>query len=186
MIKYIEGNIVEVFKTKQYNCMLHQANCQIQFDGFKRHGAGVARSIAQEFPEMVYAENKALLENPQDFYFGGLFSHEQYENCHIVNLFSQYYFGSPNTRKIVINNPLHIEKYDNLRCRSNALRNALEIFKVKFGIENTVLIPLIASGIAKDSMYRQFDDLEYFKKIIEPIIIEHLKDYNVTVVVYKP
>lgn len=186
MIKYVEGDIISLFKTKQYNCLLHQANCQSQYPGLTRHGAGVAKGIALNFPEMVKAEDEAIQRGDDCFSFGSLFSHEQYPGCHIVNLFSQFQFGSTNTSKVPTNRHKFIGPvYDNLRGRLLALESSLKLLKSKFDSSNSVIMPLIASGIAKDSAYRGFNDLEYFQMIIEPIIEEQLADYEVTVVIWK-
>ena len=136
---------------------------------------------------MVKAEDNAIQRGDDYFNFGSLFSHEQYPDCHIVNLFSQFQFGSPNQTMIPINCHKFISPvYDNLRGRLLALKSSLKIFKTKFNSSNSIIMPLIASGIAKDNAYRGFDDLKYFQMIIEPIIEEQLSDYDVTVVIWKP
>jgi hypothetical protein len=185
MIKYIEGDVIDMFLTKEYNCLFHQANCQSQFPGLTRHGAGVAKGIAVNFPEMVKAEDEAIQRGDECFKFGSLFSHEQFPGCHIVNLFSQFQFGSTNQTFIPINrHNFSSPMYDNLRGRLLALESSLKAFKTKFDSSNSVIMPLVASGIAKDRAYSSFDDLKYFEMIIAPIIEEQLSDYDVTVVIW--
>ena len=190
---YKTGNLITEFKKANGKvCLLHQANCQ--FHVSNRHGKGVAYAIAKSFPEMGEAENLQLRLNPQEFYFGTFFSFEQSEDKFIVNLFSQKKFGSPEgifddyvlygTTEEILKHPNQGHLSDTFSDRCLALQSALIKFKETFNKKYKVLIPLIASGVAKHSSKKYLSDVDYFKKYIAPIIENALVGYDVTVVIF--
>lgn len=193
MIKYIKGDIIKEFNNGDYACLLHQANCH--FLEPNQHGAGVAKTISDKFSKMVKMEKESLKENRDNFYFGSYFSCEVLKGKYIVNLYSQFYKGNPNRFEIFKNkyfnekshfkNEKNVELYDNLRCRLNALKHSLNLFKKDFDNSHKLIIPLIASGLAKDLMYKQFNDETYFKNIVKETIETTLPDYDITVVIYQ-
>jgi hypothetical protein len=165
-MKIIKGDIIEIFKSKEFNCLLQQCNCQ------GNHGAGVAKAISRNFPEMVKNE-----KSPQ--IFGDYFSYEQWEGCHIVNLYGQYYLGKPTNRRLP-----NSDFRDNLHTRLLHLKRSLDKFKLDFDSRNSILMPFIASGLAKKADYSYLSDKKYFELFVKPIIEETLEGYDINVVEY--
>ena len=193
-LSYQKGDIIEIFKSyKDKCCLLHQANCQ--FHASNRHGKGVAYAIAKSFPDMVKTENIAIKLHPENFFFGTMYYFEQFKDKFIVNLFSQKKYGPPEglfddyilygTTEEILKHPNQGHLSDTFSDRCGALIKAIKDFKNNFDSSYKILIPFIASGLAKHKSKSDMNDLAYFLEYIAPIIDQVLIDYDVNVVVYK-
>ena len=181
MIKWIDGDIINLFKSNNYDYLIHQTN------GLNVHNGGVARIISQTYPQL---KDKRILTADN---FGSFYLTET-DNGSIVNLVSQWYLGNP-TEAFITNSMVR----DNFENRLKALTTALTeffdsiIYSLSYSFElepdYNVLCPLIASGLAADKQLKENKtDLEYFKEYILPTIEEVLSNYpniELTIVNYK-
>jgi len=160
MIKYIQGDLFTEFETGQYDAMMHQANCQGVM------GAGVAKFIATKYPEAAKADKKSFYEN--EFPYGD-YSYCDTSFGKVVNLYGQFYMGP------CLPDPLSMDSYQNrIAHLGKAFKKAVEELNLK-----SVVIPLMASGIAADPIYMGAGtSLEYFKNFVEFT----LKGCDITVV----
>jgi len=170
MIEYIKGDLIQAFDSFQEPCyLLHQENCTSL--GKK----GFAKVLYDKYPEanpnqvMLNWFGEYLLENVNKV-IGG---HKA-----IVNLYCQYYPGSPSNVKAYYSN---FEIEDNFKNRIVALNKCLDRINALFDEDKTIFMPLIASGLAKDMGLKHDSDLDYFQRYIAPIVEEHLKDFTVKV-----
>lgn len=156
-MKYINKNIFEDFDNGVINVILHQENCVSK--GF----AGISKTIHDKYPSTLPRNNRR---------FGAIESTEVEKDKYIVNMYSQFFTGSPSDK--TIGGLLE----DNLHNRLNALKICLTNVKQIFLDEN-IGIPLIASNLARLSGYDNMSDLEYFKKFIAPVVESVLPNINV-------
>lgn len=106
MIRYIKANIVDEIKTGQYDAAANGCNC------FCRMGAGVAKAIAHEWPEVSFADeeyctnvegvtegdhNKLGNFSSVDIFLGR--NNQPPKNVRFYNLYTQYSYGK-NKRQI--------------------------------------------------------------------------------------
>jgi len=154
MITYKQGNLITAFKEGEVNAIAHQTNCSYGL------GAGFAKLIANEFPEVKKMDEsiRTVCKNyPQHLIGTPVFTYLQGKI--IANLYSQFYVGSPSN-----------EHFDTFDQRCYWLRAALNKAKMinpsaKWGI------PLLASHRGACQKRRiGLTDLEYFQKYIEPLI----------------
>lgn len=165
-MKYINKDILLAFEQGEVDVILQQSNClsTINF-------AGIARLIHNKYPSTLPRKDKK---------FGKIEYTEVEESQYIVNMYSQFYPGSPNNSKFAHYSGYLLE--DNFENRINALKKCLEEVKSVFNTETSsfrVGIPLVASGLARKNGYQSMSDLEYFKQFIAPVVEEILP--NVTV-----
>jgi len=84
-LKYINGNLLDLFQSKQFDVIAHGANC------FNMMGAGIAGQIAVRFPEAVVADNTTT---PGDLLKLGSLSLAVTDYGLIFNLYTQYQPGN--------------------------------------------------------------------------------------------
>lgn len=172
MIKYKEGNLLDMFDKGDFNIIMHQCNCFYL-------GAGIADQICKRF-----GVPRTISGFPLDRY--GSYDINYYNKKEIINLYSQFQ-GGPCT-------PFGIDSYE---VRLKHLELALILFKSDLldrmnrkDFVPKVGIPLIGSGIAADPAKKgDSGDLEYFIKHVQPIFQKvFLNDeiIDITVVTYKP
>lgn len=154
---YEQGNLLESFKNNNFTAIAHQCNL------VTTDVAGIAKVIFNEFPN---ANKPGILNNISNF---GNYAITKTEYGDIINLYSQYYPGSPTFK--FINDSL---VRDDFTTRLRALRFTLSNYKKScFVHEKVVLgIPLLASGLAADHSKKlsKMTDLDYFRLYIEPIV----------------
>jgi O-acetyl-ADP-ribose deacetylase (regulator of RNase III) len=81
-IEYRKGDLLE---QKDVNFIIHCANC------FNTMGAGIARAIAEKYPEAVEADNQTKPGDPNKL---GCFSYAKGKDGKIIaNLYGQFDFG---------------------------------------------------------------------------------------------
>jgi len=170
MIEYIKGDVIKAFKEHQGSCcLMHQENCQ------SLNKAGFAKSLYDEFPEAN--PNKVMSQYFGEYLLKSIKEKSEYKKF-IINLYTQYYPGSPSNKIAKING---YELTDNFNNRINALKNCLKRLNWVLNEDNTIFIPLIASGLAKDKTKNYISDLDYFQKYIAPVIEECLEDFTIKV-----
>lgn len=84
-VKYVQGNILDLIDTGEFNYVLHGCNC------FHTMGAGVAKVLANKYPEVVTADRATVIGDPNKL---GSFTVAKINNAlSIVNLYTQYSYG---------------------------------------------------------------------------------------------
>ena len=160
MIEYIQGDIIKSFEKLDNVVLLHQENV------ISKYKKGFAKVLYDKYPNAY----KQVTED----YFGNIVTTKFDENKYIVNFYSQFYPGKPYKKD---------DKYDDRvvalkECLSNLL---YDFYGTNFLNNATIILPLIASGLAKDITKEYTSDLDYFQRYIAPIIEKYLEDYNVKV-----
>ena len=163
MIQYKQGDLLQAFENKEVNLIAHQENC------VTKYFAGVAKLIHDKYPETI---------DKIEHRFFGDFSSNYTKHGIILNLYSQYYPGSPNSTIFVKDKYELIDNYNN---RITALEECLWKVRQYFS-DKKIGLPLLASGLAScKGRKTSLSDLEYFKKYIAPIVEKCLDDVDVTV-----
>lgn len=158
-LKYVKGDLIQMFKENQFDYLLHQCNC---FSS----GAGFAGALFNEYPDA-----KPLSQYSYAHVRFGTNNYKLTPNGMIVNMFSQYNPGGCTDTGV-----------DSFPFRMTALNQCL--LKIHY-LEGPLKIgiPLIASGLAADKELKgNMTDLEYFKEVIASTVKRWLKHHNVTVV----
>lgn len=158
-MKYVQGDLIQMFKQGKFDLIGHQCNC------FSVMGGGVAGALAAEFPQITQGSFEKLLPEEK---FG---AYEVIDG--IINMYSQYKPGGCH------------RGVDSFAIRSAALEHIL--YKINYSHKGkSIGLPFIASGIAADTRLRKSLDVptveNYFKTFIAPIIEECLVDMDVTIV----
>lgn len=157
-MKYIKGDLIELFKQGEFDIIAHQCNCMGVM------GAGIAKKLATEFPHIdikVYRIEYSIN------LFGTC---ELFETDYglIANMYSQFNVGRCKEAGI-----------DSFEVRLGALENCLyQINENNKGLK--IGLPLLASGLAKKKS--NLDDLSYFHSFILPSVKKCLRDMKVTIV----
>lgn len=165
MIEYIQGDAIKAFEILDNVALLHQENCQSLYK------AGFAKILYNKYPK---ANPNSIMSN----YFADAIKTYVGDSKCIVNLYSQYYPGKPSNK---LGKYDGFELEDNYTNRIKALEYCLYETTKSVDEDNIILMPLIASGLAKDTTKEYTSDLDYFKRYIAPVIGEYLKDYNIKV-----
>lgn len=161
MVKYIKGDLIQMFKENQFDYLLHQCNC---FDS----GAGFTRALFNEYPDA-----KPLSQYSDAHVRFGTNDYKPTPNGMIVNMFSQFNPGGC-TDTGVDSFPIRIKA---LELCLKGINDSTSVYYAKIGM------PLIASGIAADKVNKQGKtDLEYFLHYIAPLVNHCLLDRDITVV----
>lgn len=146
MIHEIEGNLLDEFEKGTVNIIIHQANC------FNTMGSGIARQIRERFPEAYEADCKTERGSKEKL---GKYSYAVIKGRVIINLYSQYEFGSP-TRNTDYN-----ALYDGLasiRDKLNKPHNIGVPFKIgsKLGGGDWIVVKAILEAVFKDSIHNLY------------------------------
>ena len=165
MIEYIQGDIIKAFEELDNVALLHQDNCSSLYK------KGFAKILYDKYPK---ANTNSIMSN----YFGDAIKTYVDDSKCIVNLYSQYYPGKPSDK---LGKYESFELPDNYNNRIKALEHSLYETTKIVDEGDLIIMPLIASGLAKDATKEYSSNLDYFKKYIAPIVEEYLKDYNVKV-----
>ncbi|WP_422047828.1 macro domain-containing protein [Shimia sp.] len=92
-MQVIEGDLIALTKSGQFDVMVHGCNC------FCTMGAGIAKAIAAEFPEALNADRKTDEGSREKL---GSYSVAnvafQDHSFHIVNAYTQFNFRGPQPR----------------------------------------------------------------------------------------
>ena len=152
MIKEIRGNLLDLAKDQQFDVIGHGANCLCTM------GAGIAKFIAQEFPEALEVDRETKRGDKTKL---GTYTkvYIMEYNFSIVNLYTQFGFGTSKTT---------VEEGE----RYEAIRKALQAFKLEFSGKRMGL-PLIGAGLAGGNW-----------DIIRKIYFDELQNEDVTIVYF--
>lgn len=157
-IRFIKGDLIELFKQKEFDLIAHQCNC------IGVMGAGIAKALAQEFPQIDLEVNGV----GQAVKLFGTYEYFDTEYGHIINICSQFNVGQCR--------PVGIDSFE---VRLGALENCLNNINEEFSTQH-IGLPLIASGLARKKS--DLPDLSYFHSFILPSVEKCLKDMKVTIV----
>lgn len=121
-MKYIKGNLLDIFHNKQLDILVHGCNC------FHTMGAGIAKQIKEKYNEAYLADLKTIKGDINKL---GDYSYVKLKtNQYIINGYTQYHYSGKK--------PIDY----------NALRNVFKIINTQF--KNKIIgIPKIGSGLAK-------------------------------------
>ena len=161
-MKYIKGDLIELFKQGEFDIIAHQCNC------FSIFGAGIAKRLVEEFPAIELQDKQSDYSSIDRFgtIDDILVRASGYRT--IINIYSQYRPGGCTLTGI-----------DSFEVRLGALENCLyQINKNNKGLK--IGLPLLASGLAKKKS--NLDDLSYFHSFILPSVKKCLRDMKVTIV----
>lgn len=175
-IHYRKGNIIDALKTNEFNALAHQCNC------VSRGVAGFANVLFTEFPELAIKHYEYIENNPNCF---STILTENINDKLLINMYSQYYPGQPNTAIFYQNGIMY---RDDIQSRSEALTTCLKaIFELSYNKNIHLAMPLIASGLAADMRLKNDKtDLEYFLLHVEPIVEQSLNEdnQNITITIF--
>jgi O-acetyl-ADP-ribose deacetylase (regulator of RNase III) len=157
-MKYIQGDLIQMFKENKFDMIGHQCNCAGLF------GAGIAKALAKEFLQI----DIEVIGVGQAVKLFGTYEYFDTEFGHIINMYSQFNVGSCTQVGI-----------DSFEVRLGALENCLHTIN-KNNKGKRIGLPLIASGLAKQKS--DLDDLSYFHSFILPSVKKCLRDMKVTIV----
>ena len=154
-MKEIKGNLIRLGKEARFDVIVHGCNC------FCRMGSGLAPQIKENFPNAWAADlatEAGDINKLGNYTFGTQLVHDkndQPEVLTIINAYSQYKYDASTK-------PLDYE------ALTLVLRKINHNFKGK-----SIGVPLIGAGLAGGNWDR-----------IKMIILEQLKDMDVTIVHY--
>lgn len=160
MIKFKQGDLLEAFKNGEIEVIAHQENC------ISKQYKGIAKIIHNLYPETI----------DRNRYFGNITVHNTINGI-VVNMYSQYYPGSPSDKLFI---KYDYEIPDNYHNRIIALQNCLKSIKANYS-DKKIGLPLIASGLAKNNNLKHSSDLDYFVSYIYPVIEDYFKYLDVTI-----
>lgn len=126
IIKTVNGDIISMFKNRDFDIMLHGCNC------FHTMGAGVAGQIAKAYPEALLADKQTEYGIDKR----GSYSSALTKNGVIVNAYTQFRPGKEHPSAIY-------DSIDKVFSNINRLFNAIPSIYI-----TAIGIPKIGSGIA--------------------------------------
>lgn len=151
-IKEVEGDLISLFQKGEFDVIVHGCNCQNVM------GAGIAKSLADIYPELVKVDN--LYQIPVG-------------DIHRLGNYSKLRVGdNPVTCQYIVN------AYTQFNPGKDLDYNALELVLKKINFQfkpERIGLPLIGCGLAGGNW-----------NVVKKIIQRQLKDCDVTVVHYKP
>lgn len=82
-INIVQGCLLQAVRDGEVSVLVHQANC------FHTFGAGIAKAIAQQYPEAYQADLHTVKGSKEKM---GTYSltHAKNQDCLLVNMYSQY------------------------------------------------------------------------------------------------
>lgn len=146
-MKYIDGDLIKLANQGLFDVIGHGCNC------FCTMGAGIARSMKLEFPEIDDADKSTVRGDKKKL---GTFTHVDYGDLIVLNLYIQYSFGgiTPDVEY-------------------SAVRQCMTEIKKRYSGKR-IGLPMIGAGLAGGDW-----------NIISKIIEDELGDEDVTIVKYK-
>jgi O-acetyl-ADP-ribose deacetylase (regulator of RNase III) len=149
-MKIVIGDLIKMALDGQIDVVVQGCNC------YCRMKRGIAKTIAETFPEAVAADNATSLGDKNKLGSCSMAMHiHQSHIIHIVNAYTQYHWEG-DSKEILVD-------YD-------AIRSCMEIVK-RYYPRSRIGIPLIGAGLARGDW-----------SVIERIILEELGDLDVTIV----
>lgn len=166
--KIIKGNLIDMFKDGEVDCIAHQCNTVL----ISEDCGGIAGVIFKNFKEAAITNTNEILTYRQANLSYSLLGKTS-GSMGVFNMYSQYKPGHPTTG------------IDSMECRLSYLKEALYTIKDAMyasGLKS-LGIPLIASGLAKQKGFHNMPDLEYFKRFILPTVKESTNGIEVKIIV---
>ncbi len=162
---YKQGSIINALKNGEIEICAIQENCTVGM------GAGISKFLVDEYPEIrkYNLEQLKLAKTAPEEVLGKAIPYLLNNNAVIYGIYSQYYPGGPS-----------IDGFDKFEQRLHWLNKGLSYINDS-NKGKSIILPLIASGLAKMRTKDCISDLDYFKKYIAPTVEECLIDMNVTV-----
>ena len=121
-MKYIDGDLIQLAKEGKFDVIGHGCNC------FGNMGAGIAKTIKEEFPEAYTADKFGSRRG--DHKKLGTFTKYDYPDLTILNLYTQFAYG---TQKVEV--------------RSDAVRKCMKEIKKNYS-RKKIGLPMIGCGLA--------------------------------------
>lgn len=146
-MKYIEGDLIKLANDEQFDVIGHGCNC------FCTMGKSLAVSMKKAYPEIDMADKCTRRGDKTKL---GTFTHVDYGNLIVLNLYTQYEYGNI---------------YPDIDY--SALRQCMTAIKKRY-TGKRIGLPLIGAGLAGGDWDR-----------ISQIIEDELGDEDVTIVKYK-
>jgi O-acetyl-ADP-ribose deacetylase (regulator of RNase III) len=147
-MKYINGDLIQLAHQGMFDVIGHGCNC------FCTMGAGLAKKMKEEFPEITMADNRTTKGDREKL---GTFSYVDYGNLIVLNLYTQFDYGSPWGADV----------------EYSAVRKCMEEIKEKY-YGRKIGLPMIGAGLGGGDW-----------NIISEIIEDELGDEDVTIVKFK-
>lgn len=124
-MKYINGDLIEMFKNNEFDIIVHGCNC------FNNMGAGIALQIKNKYPKAYHADCKTEKGSKDKL---GTYTFEKFNEGIIINAYTQYHYGSG--------------KNGTPMCDYESISKVFDLIKKEFPNAN-IGIPLIGAGLAK-------------------------------------
>ena len=119
-MKYVDGDLIKLAKEGKFGVIGHGCNC------FLNMGAGIAKSIKQEFPEAYSADRTTRKGDHKKL---GTASFADYGDLVVLNLYTQFDYGP------------------GLRADYNAIRDCMKWIKKRYSGKR-IGLPMIGCGFA--------------------------------------
>lgn len=131
IIKKVKGDLIDMFKKGEFVEIIHGCNC------FHNMGAGIARTIAHEFPFAEYVDKGTEFGSVEKLgeYSAALVSVAHNRVASVVNAYTQLYPGRENKRRL----------YNSIEKVFTKLNNQLD---GKLDDDMITGIPKIGAGLA--------------------------------------
>jgi O-acetyl-ADP-ribose deacetylase (regulator of RNase III) len=84
-MKYIDGDLIKLAQEGKFDVIGHGCNC------FHTMGAGIAKSMAYAFPEIIMADQCSGYANKKKL---GTFTLTDYGDLIVLNLYTQFHYNS--------------------------------------------------------------------------------------------
>lgn len=156
-MKIVKGNLLTLAKHGQFDIIAHGCNCQ------NIMSAGIAKQIAEEFPDAFLLDKEYKQYNGEDMMMGN-FSQFYYNDEHskfwIINCYTQMWPGAPSPGCLI---PFDYEAFTVICRKINHTHKGRKIG-----------LPWIGCGLAQAN-----------KLDVSHIIVDELADMDVTIVEYE-
>jgi O-acetyl-ADP-ribose deacetylase (regulator of RNase III) len=146
-MKYINGDLIQLAKQGMFDIIGHGCNCFYTMDG------GIAKSMKEAFPEIDMADKCSRYGDEKKL---GGFTHVDYGDLVVLNLYTQYRYGS-----------------EEIDADYDAIKNCMKAIKKRYS-GRKIGLPMIGAGLAGGDWNK-----------ISKIIDEELYDEDVTIVKFK-
>ena len=142
-MQYIKGDLIKAAKSGKVDVIIHQANC------FCLMGAGIARIIADEFPEMYKVDQETIVGDITKF---GSFSYAYMNkyNLHGFNAYGQYRTGRSTDYDQLKSSLLQINKYIDDNIDDKNIRIGLPMLGCGIGGGDWNVVDQIIKDVFKD------------------------------------
>ena len=144
MLTYVKGDLIQLAKNGYFDCIIHGCNC------FCVMGAGIAKSIAQSFPEAYVVDKKTKAGSKSKL---GTFTETTIigfgSKFVVINAYTQYDYKRNNKNDINVS-------YSAISKVFKSIKETYGKKDLKFGI------PLIGAGLAGgnwDKIYKLIDEV---------------------------